>query len=66
VSEGSSSEEDDVSDEVSSSELVGVKVDVDVVVETDGGGVMVEVLGVVDTDDVVADVVELVVELLSF
>jgi len=66
VSEGSSSEEDDVSDEVSSSELVGVKVDVDVVVETDGGGVMVEVLGVVDTDDVVTDVVELVVELLSF
>ena len=43
-----------------------MKVDVDVVVETDGGGVMVEVLGVVDTDDVVTDVVELVVELLSF
>lgn len=43
-----------------------MKVDVDVTVETLGGGVIVEVVGGRDVDSDVSDVVEIVVELLSF
>lgn len=69
VREGDEEDASGSSDELDSScssELVGVKVDVDVTVEMLGGGVTVEVVGGREGDDDVRDVVELVVELLSF